>query len=151
MSPHSRTPQLPTSPHSPQALAALMALGNTAPVCLLTGMRILRIGDGTSEVVLPFKPELMQAHGRVHGGLYGLLADTAGYFAAASLNPGDGVTVEYKVNLLDAVGDADLIATARATRAGKTITLSEVDLHAGDRLVGKALATFRFFQPKSPG
>lgn len=149
MSTGSRSPHKPASPHTRETLDALMALGNSAPVCTLVGMTIVHIGDGISEVILPYKPSLMQAHGRVHGGLYGLLADTAGYFAAASLNPGDGVTVEYKVNLLDAVGEADLLARGKATRAGKTITIAEVDLLAGERLVGKALVTFRFFQPRS--
>lgn len=137
------------SPHSPAELDALRALGNSAPVARLIGMDICVLTPGRAEVILPFHAGILQAHGRVHGGLFGLLVDTAGYFAAASLQASEGVTIEYKLNLLEAVTDQGLRAVARVIRSGRSISLCDVDVYRDDgTLVGKGLATYRFFSKR---
>lgn len=137
--------------HAPESLEALRQLGNSAPVAQALGMVIQTVEPGRAVVVLPYQRHILQAHGRVHGGLFGLLADTAGYFAAASVQPGDGVTIEYKLNLLEGVKDQGLIAEARVVKTGRSISLCDVEVFSDDGvLVGKALATYRFFQHAPP-
>jgi uncharacterized protein (TIGR00369 family) len=129
-----------------EQLDALMALGNTAPIAETLGMKICELTPGYARVTAPFSRALMQAHGRIHGGVYGVLGDTAGYFAAAGLYDVDGVTVEFKLNLLEGVAEEGLIAEARVVRAGGAIALCDLEVRS-DRgaLVAKGLATYRFF------
>lgn len=134
------------SARTAEEIEALRQLGNTAPVAKLTGMQIVRVSPGEAEVVLAFQPSLMQAHGRVHGGLFGLVADTAGYFAAASLQAADGVTLEYKVNLLEGLKDEGMRAVGRVVKSGRSISLCDIEIFSERGvLIGKALATYRFF------
>jgi uncharacterized protein (TIGR00369 family) len=79
------------------------------------GAELTAVEPGRCEIRLPFKPELTQQHGFVHGGIVGMIADSACGYAAYSLFPADSsiLTVEYKINLLaPSKGDA-LIARAR--------------------------------------
>src|SRR5271154_3976005 len=68
----------------------------------LIGARLLRVQPGLCEIELPYRPDLTQQHGFVHGGIVGMIADSAAGYAAFSLLPDDAslLTVEYKMNLL---------------------------------------------------
>src|SRR6476660_6371455 len=68
----------------------------------LIGARLSAVAPGIVEVVLPFRDDLTQQKGFVHGGIIGMIADTACGYAAYSLMPADCslVTVEYKINIL---------------------------------------------------
>ena len=61
-----------------------------------------RVEPGYVEIALPYRDDLTQQKGYVHGGILGMIADTACGYAAFSLMPADGslVTVEYKINIL---------------------------------------------------
>ena len=60
------------------------------------------VEPGHVEVALPYRDDLTQQKGFVHGGIIGMIADTACGYAAFSLMPADCslVTVEYKINIL---------------------------------------------------
>ena len=68
----------------------------------LVGGRLERLEPGLAEVVLPFREDLTQQKGFVHGGIVGMIADSACGYAAYSLMPATSslVTVEYKINIL---------------------------------------------------
>ncbi len=105
------------------------------PFTVSSGIRLARIGPGFAEIVLPAREDLMQHHGHVHGGVVSALADTAGGFAAYTLFP-DGseiLTVEYKINFL-APARGDLLGRGRVTKAGRTLTVTQVEVLAGDTL-----------------
>ncbi len=134
-------------PCDPERLEALRVLGNSAPIARAVGMEITEIRPGRSRVVIPFSRTIMQAHGRVHGGIFGLLLDTAGYFAAASLTLSDGVTIGYTLNLLEGVRDEGLVAEAEVLRAGRVIAHADVSLWSESRrLIAKGTAAYRFFR-----
>jgi uncharacterized protein (TIGR00369 family) len=91
-------------------------------VMTLIGAEMASVTPGHCEIRLPYKPELSQQHGFFHGGVVGMVADSAGGYAAYSLMPADAsvLTVEYKMNLL-APGDGEvLIARGEVLRAGRT-------------------------------
>src|SRR6516225_9042008 len=49
--------------------------------------------------------------GRVHGGILALLLDNAGFFASATVSEGFWTaTTEFKINLLDSVGEEPVVA-----------------------------------------
>src|SRR5919206_4700808 len=68
----------------------------------LIGASLGRVEPGAVEIELPFRADLTQQKGFVHGGIVGMIADTACGYAAFSMMPAGCslVTVEYKINIL---------------------------------------------------
>lgn len=96
----------------------------------LIGGRLERLEPGLAEVVLPFRDDLTQQKGFVHGGIVGMIADSACGYAAYSLMPATSslVTVEYKINILKPAVGA-LLARGRVIRAGKSLTVTVADVY----------------------
>lgn len=96
------------------------------------GVKLFRIGHGTTELRLRRRPGLLQQHGYFHGGAIATIADVAGGYAAYSLmDVEDSVlTVEFKLNLI-APGDGDeLRARGHVIRSGRTLTVTRADVFA---------------------
>jgi uncharacterized protein (TIGR00369 family) len=104
-------------------------------------------GPGWAQLRLPFRAEVTNEAGIMHGGMIGFLADDAAGFAAYSLLPkGQSTrTIEYKINFLAPVTGGALVARAQVVRAGRTVAVVEVELVMdGDdpeRAVAVALVT----------
>src|SRR5437762_7913781 len=99
----------------------------------LIGASLTNVAPGAVEVALPFRDDLTQQKGFVHGGIIGMIADTACGYAAYSLMPADCslVTVEYKMNIL-APGRGALIARGEVVKAGRTLTATRGEVYAQD-------------------
>jgi len=99
----------------------------------LIGARLTVLEPGYTEVALPFRPDLTQQKGYVHGGILGMIADSACGYAAYSLMPPSAslVTVEYKINIL-APALGDLVARGQVIRPGRTLTVTRGDVYAMD-------------------
>jgi uncharacterized protein (TIGR00369 family) len=98
----------------------------------LIGAELVKVEAGLCEIRLPYDAKLTQQHGFVHGGIVGMIADSAGGYAAYTLFPADSsvLTVEYKLNLLSpAKGDA-LLARGRVLKPGRTLTVVQSDVFA---------------------
>jgi uncharacterized protein (TIGR00369 family) len=111
------------------------------------GARLVSVEPGAIAIELPFRPDLTQQHGFLHGGIVTTIADSACGYAALSLMAPEAavLTVEYKVNLLaPARGDA-VLARARVVRPGRTLTVCEAEVVAREggreRAVARMLAT----------
>jgi len=94
---------------------------------------------------LDHDPSLCTAGGVLHGGALMTLADTAGALCAF-LNLPDGAagttTIESKTNLLAAVRDGTVTATATPLKAGRTIIVVETEMRdSRGRLVAKTTQT----------
>jgi uncharacterized protein (TIGR00369 family) len=96
----------------------------------LIGAELLRVEPGEVDIGVAFRPELGQQHAFFHGGIVGMIADSAGGYAGFSLMPADAsvLTVEYKINLLAPADGERLIARGRVVRAGRTLTVATVDV-----------------------
>jgi uncharacterized protein (TIGR00369 family) len=99
----------------------------------LIGASLGSVAAGEVEVVLPYREDLTQQKGFIHGGILGMIADTACGYAAFSLMPAGGslVTVEYKMNILTP-GRGALVARARVIRPGRTLTVARAEVYAED-------------------
>lgn len=100
------------------------------PAMELIGARLMRVGPGHCEIELPHSQPITQQHGFVHGGIVGMIADSAAGYAAYSLFPAGStvLTVEYKMNLM-APANAELLrARADVTRHGRTLTVVTFDV-----------------------
>ena len=107
----------------------------------LIGASLTVVEPGYVEVRLPYRDDLTQQKGYVHGGILGMIADTACGYAAFSLMPAGGslVTVEYKMNILTPARGA-LLARGRVVRAGRTLTVARGEVYSED---GKHVATMQ--------
>jgi uncharacterized protein (TIGR00369 family) len=124
-------------------LQKLRKLFEEAPIRELDGLEWVSCGSGVAEVRLPFKPSLTQGLGVAHGGMVGLVADTAGWFAAASVYPqGLVTTAEYKINLLTGAR-GDLLATGRVVRQGRNLITCQLEVvDAENKLVAVGIGTY---------
>jgi uncharacterized protein (TIGR00369 family) len=107
----------------------------------LIGASLTAVEPGRVEIALPYRDDLTQQKGYVHGGILGMIADTACGYAAFSLMPAEGslVTVEYKMNILTPARSS-LIARGQVIRAGRTLTVARAEVYADD---GKHVATMQ--------
>ena len=105
----------------------------------LIGARLTLVEPGYVEIELPWRAELTQQKGFVHGGIVGMIADTACGYCAFSLMPADCslVTVEYKMNILSP-GRGGLVAKAQVVKPGRRLTVARAEVYADD---GKHVAT----------
>lgn len=98
----------------------------------LIGAEIAALAPGRCTVELPYRYELTQQHGYVHGGIIGMIGDSAGGYAAFSLMPADAsvLTVEYKLNLLAPAAGDRLVARAEVLKPGRTLSIVRSDVYA---------------------
>jgi uncharacterized protein (TIGR00369 family) len=99
----------------------------------LIGASLARVEPGWVEIELPFRDDLTQQKGYVHGGIVGMIADSAAGYAAYSLMPASAslVTVEYKMNILRPATGA-LLARGEVLKAGRTLTVARAEVYARD-------------------
>ena len=99
----------------------------------LIGARLTVVEPGYTEIALPYRAELTQQRAYVHGGILGMIADSACGYAAYSLMPATSslVTVEYKINIL-APARGDLVARGQVLRPGRTLTVTRAEVYMAD-------------------
>ena len=99
----------------------------------LIGASLAAVEAGASEIHLPYREDLTQQKGFVHGGIIGMIADSAAGYAAYSLMPASAslVTVEYKMNILAPARGA-LVARGKVIKSGRTLTVARAEVYAED-------------------
>jgi uncharacterized protein (TIGR00369 family) len=129
------------APADPDFAARTRASFGRQRAMALIGASLTSVAPGTVEIVLPFREDLTQQKGFVHGGIIGMIADTACGYAAYSLMPADSslVTVEYKMNILSPA-TGSLTARGEVVKAGRTLTVARAEVYARD---GKHIATMQ--------
>jgi len=97
----------------------------------LIGARLTEVVAGRCTIELPVRADLTQQHGFVHGGIVGMIGDSAGGYAAFSLMPADAsvLTVEYKINRLAPARGDELIAVGEALKPGRTLSIVRADVY----------------------
>lgn len=90
------------------------------------------VEHGRTEIHLPHWQGVEQQHGFVHGGVVGMIADSAaGYAAMTMVSPTASVlTVEYKMNLLAPADGDKLIARGQVVRPGRTLVVTRAEVFA---------------------
>jgi uncharacterized protein (TIGR00369 family) len=111
------------------------------------GGRIAALSPGYCEVELPFRGDLCQQNGYLHGGVVtSIAANAAGYAAFSLMPPNSSVLgVDYKINLLNPATGERFIAIGRVLKPGRTLSVVECDVEAeaaGERkLIAKMLTS----------
>jgi uncharacterized protein (TIGR00369 family) len=98
----------------------------------LIGATMTRVSPGRCEIELPVREDLTQQHSYVHGGVVGMIGDSAGGYAAFTLMPVDSsvLTVEYKINMLAPAKGERLLAVGSVVKPGRTLSIVRADVYA---------------------
>ncbi|HEX9396472.1 MAG TPA: PaaI family thioesterase [Burkholderiales bacterium] len=120
-------------PADPQFAARVRASFGRQQAMALIGASLKVVEPGHVEIALPFRDDLTQQKGYLHGGILGMIADSACGYAAFSLMPADCslVTVEYKINILTPALGA-LVAQGRVLKLGRTLTVARGEVYSED-------------------
>jgi uncharacterized protein (TIGR00369 family) len=111
------------------------------------GGRIAALSPGYCEVELPFRGDLCQQNGYLHGGVITSIAANATGYAAFSLMPPNSsvLGVDYKINLVNPAAGERFIAIGRVLKPGRTLSVVECDVEAeaagARKLIAKMLTT----------
>jgi uncharacterized protein (TIGR00369 family) len=126
-------------------LEALKKYANQVPFYKLIGMTVDEAGPGYSRFRLPFRHELTQPMGVMHGGALAAVADSAVAIALWGLVGMDKIftTIEMKINFIGPVGSGEVIAEGEIIHCGRKTAVGDVTIKDQDgRLVGKCVATY---------
>lgn len=90
------------------------------------------VEHGRTEIHLPHWDGVEQQHGFVHGGVVGMIADSAAGYAAMTMVPASAsvLTVEFKMNLLAPADGEKLIARGQVVRSGRTLIVTKAEVFA---------------------
>jgi len=111
----------------------------------LLDLRLESAGEGKARMRMPFRAEITNGAGGVHGGAIVSLCDTCFYVALASIygREQETTTAALACNFLAAARPPDdLIAEAKVLKAGRRIVYGEVMVYSGEVLVAHATLNF---------
>jgi uncharacterized protein (TIGR00369 family) len=98
-----------------------------APITRLVRQTMEIPARGTVRITLHADPRHHHGAGRVHGGILALLLDNAGFFASATVSEGYWMaTTEFKINLLEGVGEESVVAIGTVLRKGRHLIHAEM-------------------------
>lgn len=115
------------------------------PFVKLLDLRLESIERGRCIVRMPFRDDLMNGAGSIHGGAVVSLCDSAFYVALASIygphHPAATASLTCSF-LAGAAPPYDLFATARVIKPGRRIVYGDVEVTSNDRIVAHATMNF---------
>jgi uncharacterized protein (TIGR00369 family) len=132
-------------------LARARAFIAKIPFNAFLGMEILRAHPDGITLRCKVRPDLLNSHGALHGGVTASLVDVAVGVAIQYRFRGTRPisTVELKVSYFLPVTSGALLARARLLRVGSTLCVGRVDLtDSKNNLVGTAIVTYIFLDAR---
>ncbi|MBL4790019.1 MAG: PaaI family thioesterase [Kordiimonadaceae bacterium] len=120
-----------TAPEKPPlvTLEMLQQVVKLSPFTNWSGTEVTDVRHGYAEAKTPFRKDLTQHHGFLHGGIIGFLSDNVSAWAAATV-VGDVLTADYSVKLL-APGKGDyFVARASVVKATRRLVAVESKVYA---------------------
>ena len=126
-------PEMPQfQPRDPNYAERVRASFGLQQAMSLIGAEMALVEPGYVEIHLPHKAEITQQHGFIHGGVVGMIADSAAGYAANTLTAADTsvLTVEYKMNLVAPADGQRLVARGEVVRPGRTLIVTRADVYA---------------------
>lgn len=126
--------------------------GLSIPLMALMGLIPESFGPGHARTRLPWREDLTNSRGDIHGGTLMSVLDFTLSAAARGHEPTLGMaTIDMTTSFLSP-GNSDLIIEARCLRVGASIAFCEGEIRNTDgELVAKASATFRVLKRRTGG
>ena len=116
-----------------------------APFGKHLGIEILEAEKGVARLKMPYRHELTNPAGNLHGGAIATVADSAMAVAIGSIlgTPARHFTVKLEMRYKAAVTDGEIIAEATVTRRKQRLFLGEAVVTNGDgKIIAMATGTF---------
>lgn len=107
----------------------LKQVNAASPFNAWAGFELLAAQNGSAELSVAARPELLQHAGFLHAGVIGAMIDTACGFAAASV-AGNVLASQYQVMCYAPAVGEHFVARAKVTRAGKRQVFAIAELFA---------------------
>jgi uncharacterized protein (TIGR00369 family) len=118
-----------------------------SPFAAGLGIDVVSLEPDRAVLSMPFEAKLATIGDVVHGGAISTLADTAAMAAAWCTDDipetPRGTTVSLNISFVAAARSADLTAVATVVKRGGTLCHCEVEVTADQRVVAKALVTYK--------
>jgi len=111
----------------------------------LLDLKLESVECGKAVMRMPYRSQIANGTGAVHGGAIVSLCDTCFYVALASIygRDQDTTTVSLQCNFLaPALPPHDLIAEATVLRGGRRIVYGEVLVRSGEKVIAHATLNF---------
>jgi uncharacterized protein (TIGR00369 family) len=131
---------------------ALRRAVESTPYYQLLKITLEQIDVGFARFRMPFRKELTQIYGVVHGGVIATIGDTAGAFALLTMvKKGEQVTtVEMKINFLSPINSGEIFGEARITHRENWLALGDLEVKdAKGKLLAKGQATYMILSPSN--
>jgi len=116
-----------SNPHFAEDIKQSFALQS---IMRLIDAELNLVEPGIVEIALPYRADLTQQHGYLHGGIVTTIADSAAGYAAYSLMPegAEVLSIEFKINLLRPAQGKSFLARAEVIKPGRTLTVARADV-----------------------
>lgn len=121
-------------------LEFLMDFFNRAPLKKSFGIEISFRTNGDAVFTMKYNNAFDHTMGGIFGGTIASLLDCAGWYTVASRYENWVNTVNLNVQILEASKQADLVATGKITRSGRSIAFAEMELRENNQ-ASKLVAT----------
>ena len=125
------------------------------PFLTMLGVQFLENGDGKAHIALDLAEQHMNSWQITHGGVLMTLLDVVMAMAGRSLHPDQKgvVTVEMKTSFLQPGGvpGGRLDAYGKAFFQSSTMCFCEAEIRHGERLIAKAMGTFKYLKQLRTG
>ena len=111
----------------------------------LLDLKLESVGSGHARMRMPYRAQIRNGTGAVHGGAIVSLGDTCCEIALASIygRDQDTTTLALQCNFLaPALAPHDLVAEATVLKAGRRIVYGEVHVRSAEKLVAHATLDF---------
>jgi acyl-CoA thioesterase len=121
-----------------------------SPFPIHLGIEIMEKGEGFARLRLPYRKELTNPVGKLHGGAIASVADTAMAMAIGSFVkiPGGHSTVKLEIKYKAPVMDGEIVVEGRVTRHKGKLFLAEAEVTNGNgQVVAFATGTFMITHP----
>lgn len=149
----SRAEQFAPLPPEAQARWSKFANWDRTYFPMLVGLVVEEVRSDYCRMRLPFRPELEQPAGVVHGGAIATVLDSVVVPAVGSHYTAEHrySTVDMHVQYLSALVQQDGIAEGWVVRRGRTTVFCEAELLGADsgKLVARSLLTYNVSAPRS--
>lgn len=117
----------------------------------VVGLELEEVRVDYSRMRLPYRPELRQPAGMVHGGAIATLIDTVVVPAIGAAYPELPVmlTIDMQIRYLGAAREADLVAEGWVVKRGRSVVFSQAEVTSGPdgALVAEGWLTYRVIVP----
>jgi uncharacterized protein (TIGR00369 family) len=121
----------------------------------VVGLELEEVRVDYARMRLPYRPELRQPAGMVHGGAIATLIDTCVVPAVASAYDTTPVmlTIDLQIRFLNAAKETDLIGEGWVVRRGRSVSFCQAEIRraSDDEVVAEGWLVYKVSAPTSPG